>query len=435
MKFPNRHGNTKFHWKITTAVLVVFAAGGLVFAGCAAGADYYGREEVVRYAQAVHGSGTAFVREETFRYADGGRAVQYIFKDSAGRKFTVSTEPVNNSTGMSSAQRGICDRYYDAIITDRMSRLQALIDDSGLDVRITQTGSTDVKDNRTWKIAMYLDRTDDFGAASMLISKIDAELAYRCDRTSSEIGRGQPDEKSITVYMQPDRPGDGDTAENWKESAHLSDYRISAVAFTNGGDRMSASQADLEIENDFVDTVKLQSLRGESFYEISDTLSEKYSAPVLNVTSVQGHHPDNGDYVFYYDRDSGQYWMTNLDLCQDFDGFPYTYEGRGSFAQLVKWLGGDYSCENWKARWSIGHYSWSASLSVRKTASSSYAYKNMRIARGDTYLSLSEPASDIPGGGRNQTPSGRAFSIEDLVRMLHANITVNEDTMTAMIYN
>lgn len=407
-------------------------------AGCAVRADYYGKEEAVRYARAVHGSGTAFVRQEKFRYSDGSRAVKYVFKDSAGRKFTVCTESVEYSgdTGTpGTVQKGISDSYYDAIITDQMSRIQALIDESGLDMRLEQTGSTDVKDNRTWRIVLYLDRTDDFGAASMLIAKIDSLLTYRCDRTASQIGRGQADSKSVTVYMQPDTPAEGDTAENWKESTHLSDYRIASVDFTNGGDRMSASEADAEIENDFVDTVKLGEMEGTSFYDIPDTLRSKYNAPVLNVTSVQGHHPKEGAYVFYYDRDSEQYWMTDLDLCQDFDGFPYEYEGRGNFAQLVQWLGGDYSCSNWKARWTIGNYSWSASLSVKKTSDSPYAYKNMRIVRGDTFLTLSDPAADIPGGGRNQTPSGRAFSIGDLVRMLHANITINEDTMTAMIYS
>lgn len=422
----------RFHWKIIGAAI---AAALGVCAGCAAGADYYGKEEAIRYARAVHGSGTAFVREERYRYADGSRAVQYVFKDSAGRKFTIRTESVEESES-GSVQKGISDSYYDAVITDQLSRIQALIDDSGLDMRLEQTGSTDVKDNRTWRIALYLDRTDDFGAASMLIAKIDSLLAYRSDRTASEIGRGQADSKSVTVYMQPDTPAEGDTAENWKESRHLPDYRIASVDFTNGGDRMSASEADSEIENDFVDTVKLRELVGEeSFYDIPDTLRSKYNAPVLNVTSVQGHHPQAGQYVFYYDRDSGEYWMTDLDPCQDFDGFPYEYAGRGNFARLVQWLGGSYSCSDWKARWSIGNYSWSASLTTKKASDSSYAFKNMRIARGDTFLTLSDPASDIPGGGRNQTPSGRAYSIGDLVRMLHANITINEDTMTAMIYS
>lgn len=425
-----------FHWKIAGGLT---AAALCVCAGCAAGSDYYGKEEAARYARAVHGSGTAFVREEKYRYADGSRAVQYVFKDSAGRKFTVRTESVEVSgdgemTG--SVLKGISDSYYDAVITDQMSRIQALIDDSGLDMRLEQTGSTDVKDNRTWRIVLYLDRTDDFGAASMLIAKIDSLLAYRCDRTASEIGRGQADSKSVTVYMQPDTPAAGDTKENWKESRHLSDYRIASVAFTNGGDRMSASEADSEIENDFVDTVKLRELDGkESLYDIPDTLRSKYNAPVLKVTSVQGHHPKDGQYAFYYDRDSGEYWMTDLDPCQDFDGFPYAYAGQGNFAQLVQWLGGSYSCSNWKARWSIGNYSWSAALSVRKSRDFAYSFQSMRIARGDTFLTLSDPASDIPGGGRNQTPSGRAYSIGDLVRMLHANITINEDTMTAMIYS
>lgn len=414
------------------------AAALLLLAGCASAADRYGKDEIISYARTVHGSGTVFVREKTARYNGGIRSNQYIFRDSAGRKFSVWSEPVESAQDgepSGTVHKGISDNYYDAVITDRADKLQALIDDSGLDVRLVQTGSTDKSDGRTWKIEMYLDRTDDFGDASMLISKMDALLAYRCERSSSSIGHGLADSKSIVIYMEPDQRAQGDTAEDWKESPYLSNYRISSVKFTNGGDRLTASQADSEMENDFVDTVKLQKLRDVSCYDIPDTLSSKYNAPVLYVTSVQGHRPKEGEYTFYYDRDSGQYWMTNLDLCQDFDGFPYEYSTKGSFAQLVRWLGGEYSCSDWQAQWSLGNYSWTARLSVKKSASSPYTFRSMQIERGDTFLTLSQPASDIPGEGTNGTPSGRAYSIEDLVRMLHADITVNEDKMTAMIYS
>jgi hypothetical protein len=39
-----------------------------------------------------------------------------------------------------------------------------------------------------------------------------------------------------------------------------------------------------------------------------------------------------------------------------------------------------------------------------------------------------------PEGKTNGTVSGRWFSIEDLIRMLHVQVIMNQDTMTAVIY-
>ena len=114
---------------------------------------------------------------------------------------------------------------------------------------------------------------------------------------------------------------------------------------------------------------------------------------------VGTHAVDPGVYRFYYDEDSETYWLACLDPCQDFDGFPYPYEPQGRFADLVSMMNGTYTSSDWTARWKIGDDIWEARLLVS-----------------------------------NGTVSGRWFSIEDLIRMLHVQVIMNQDTMTAVIY-
>ncbi len=93
-------------------------------------------------------------------------------------------------------------------------------------------------------------------------------------------------------------------------------------------------------------------------------------------------------------------------------------------------MNGTYTSSDWTARWKIGDDIWEARLLVSDRQGVKYVYEDFYMEFNGVRKILTRP----PEGKTNGTVSGRWFSIEDLIRMLHVQVIMNQDTMTAVIY-
>lgn len=115
--------------------------------------------------------------------------------------------------------------------------------------------------------------------------------------------------------------------------------------------------------------------------------------------------------------------------CQDFEDFPYTYSGVGTFAYLVKLLGGTYSCDDWKAIWEIDGDTWEATLHTKEKDGTAYSYDFLEVSRNGVPLQLTEDNSSRGNG----TVSGRRYTLEDLELMLDIKIEIDQINMVGYI--
>jgi hypothetical protein len=205
-------------------------------------------------------------------------------------------------------------------------------------------------------------------------------------------------------------------------------HEIMKVNFsTNENERFSTESIAEDIERTFVDDIKTGEL---TCYNIPDELLYKYPAPYVEVIEINGtilnteSSDETTSYSFEYDAETEQYWIYTLDLCQDFEDFPYDYSERGNFANLVEMLGGEYTCDDWKATWTIGEHVWEAKLEVDEMSE----YKDFEIEKDRENLELSDN-NDLYG----RTVSGRPFTLEDMEKMLNVEIVVDQISMTACI--
>ena len=88
--------------------------------------------------------------------------------------------------------------------------------------------------------------------------------------------------------------------------------------------------------------------------------------------------------------------------------------------------------DNWTGSWRIGATQWEAELKTRKTAAAPYSYKSLSLTR-DGNLTLLDKVPEV-FAGTGAVPSGRPFSIRDLIRMLDVRITINQKSMTAVMF-
>lgn len=263
---------------------------------------------------------------------------------------------------------------------------------------------------------------------------------------------------------------------DWRDSSVRDAYEISRIAFTDSASstRLSAKGVAARLENDYVDAAKTF---GRTFYYIPEELWNKYPAPVLTLINISGNdlstipsgepapltqpsglsaapleeesHLEESlleesaaeqteenrifTYHFVYHRKTGTYWMTGLDPCEDFDGNPFgDYLRRGSFANLVRSLGGSYMADRSSATWRIGSSEWTAYVDTEKTHESRYTYRRIHLTRDGNVTNLDSVPELFRGTGG--TPSDRPYSIRDLIRMLDVRITINQREMTAVMF-
>ena len=399
----------------------------LLLAGCGGEQTVYTESEIIQYVKDVYGEVYRLTDTDHTVLPDGTVRDDYIFAEEDGVSFMVSTSSriSHNRFGfVTSGSPVLSDGYLDAVIGCRQQDLQRLFQDSDLDARLVRTGGGNYDCGAAWNLSIYLEDADRFNDAAKLIEKIDKILQFRCNRTYARIGSGAEMTRRVHVYLKPDRAAD----DTWKEADNIRDYRIAEIGLsTDSRQRLTAEDAAAQLEKGYVMAAKWNR---QAVYRISDELWDRYPAPWLDVVMIGTHAVEPGTYRFYYDEDSETYWLACLDPCQDFDGFPYPYEPRGRFADLVSMMNGVYTAADWAARWKIGEDIWEARLLVSDRQGVKYAYEDFYMEFNGVRKILTRP----PEGKTNGTVSGRWFSIEDLIRMLHVQVIMNQDTMTAVIY-
>lgn len=393
-----------------------------VLAACSQESDYYTDREAVEYVQQVHGS-SYYYTDSSYTTDSGGKLVyQYNFTNGEGENFSVYA-----SSGRNGEKKTFYDNYYDQVIETYASEITEAFDNSGLDASLVSDYAEHGYGN-IYTLSIYLNGSEDFAAASELIAEVNGIVHFKSDSEASEYSTLSGKTKEVEIYMKPDVPAPGDTSEDWKESELRRNYIVSSISLAGGEETVPDADAILdEMYNDYVDFAKYG---GSGMYTLTDEEWDKYPAPWLQVTAVGGNNVSSSEiYRFYYDRATGEYWMSYLDPCQDFEDFPYEYSNTGTFRELVNCLYGSYHADDWNAQWEIGGVTWKAQLQTKETDTSKYAFMSLAVTKDGKAISLSR----LPENGNNGTVSGRKLSIKDLISMLNANITVNQKTMTAVI--
>ena len=425
-----------------TAVLAALVLACALLAGCGdkeeAKPAGYTEEEIRAYAVNRFGEDVRYLSYEEITSEGGGAVYHFRCSDDVAFDIVTGVRRESGSAGTPGRTvRYVSDNYCDSVIRSRQALIGELITAYGLDVRINWTGGNSILGS-VCSMQVFLENAEEIAECASLLTDINRVLALHMSDTSIS-GMPAPAVRSVQVYLQPDkRLPDDDTRFSWTSSAYRVFYRIGEVAFTSDGEELDTAAVTEQLTNDYVDRAKIL---GRKYYDPGDTLWSKYPAPVLRVTKIgETDVSDSGVFQLEYDRVGGEYWMKTLDPCQDFDGGPYEYEGRGTFARFVEDLGGLYFPGTWRASWSIDGSEWTAQLVLRETEATPYAFGRLQLICDNTAQTLSDvPAQLVRGGsggstnaGSNGTVSGRAYNLKDLQMLLHVDCEIDQEKRTAV---
>lgn len=390
-------------------ILVALALlSGVLFCGCSLEPDYYSEEEVLKYVYSIYGTGWKFTDKNVYvdeTDEDENPVYQYTFTDNKGMSFTVEAYTYHISIDASTTifyEKGIRDDYFENKLEFNMDNIGKIMNRCGLE--------WDAGNNYYADIMIFLDDYTQVNKAASAIEKIDSLLDLRC---SFEEWKSKEDSLIVQIVLKP-----LSETEGWKEDYN---YRIATVELSNSEEeRLEASETESYINWRLAEKVKTDK---EKFYDIPEDFLYSYPSEELMVTLVNGQSPED-KYCFYYDYESKKYWIHTLDPCQDYEDFYYNYSGKGSFTRLVELMGGSCSSEDMRAEWTIGEHRWEAELLVDE----SHYYAGFAVSMDGEELKLSNPK-----GRKNITVSGRAFTMEDVEKLLGAEITVDQVNRSCQI--
>lgn len=387
-------------------ILMLTLLSGIIFSGCSLEPMYYSEEEVLQYVFDVYGVGWKFTDKEMYLDStdDRNKVYKYTFTDAQGMSFSVEAYTYRISIDASTTMfydKGIRDDYLDQKLEFNRKNIEKVLSASGFDWEIKK----DYVD-----MQIYLDNYRQTEKAAEVLAEIDRILNLKCNFEKWPVK-----ENHLTVQISL-KPDSGE--EDWKGDY---DYRITQVDFSNSeSERLSASEVEEYIGWRLAEKVKL----GKSdIYNIPDEFLYSYPEGELNLVFDEGIEPDCS-YRFIYDFENKIYWIYNLDPCQDFEDFPYNYSDKGSFSQLVAIMGGNYYADDFNGEWTIGEHNWSAYLEVDE----SNMYQSFGVFMDGKQIELSDP-----GEKANGTVSGRAFTMEDVEKLLGAKITKDPKNRTCEI--
>ena len=389
----------------------------------------------------------------------------YLYENKDGESFSVFSVsvPVEKDglpTGRS--KKALYDNYFSTVIENHLEEIKDLAKKvkkaDGPELEIIETGEPSGAFGAQYIFRLYLENHHQIDEAASLIAQIDDMLHFSRKNGTAPWNQMLAKTPSVEVYLKPDRgitggadavtraakPGkDPDALKSleipvdWRSEDVLKGYKIGRIPFTglDSAERIVADDLETRIENDYVDAARTF---GKEHYSVSDELVEKYPAPVLTLVNVGGHDlraQGNSTYTyqFIYHRKTGTYWMTGLDPCEDFDENPFgQYPRRGAFGKLVKWLGGSFTADAWSGIWRIGSTQWQALVQTKKTPRQPYAHDGLTLTCNGN-LTFLDPVPEV-FEGTGAVPSGRPYSIHDLIRMLDVRITINQKEMTAVMF-
>ena len=424
----------------------------------------YSDQEIDEYVKSIYGDSWTLKRKKEVPGEQGGMNT-YLYENKDEGTFSVfsmshTVEEDGVSNGLS--RKALYDNYFSTVIENNLEEIENLAKkarhDYGPELVVEVTGEPAGAFGAQYSFHLYLENVRQLNTAADLLEQVDQLLSFSCRQGETPWSLMRAKTPYVHIYMRPDRGvtggadavtaaakrgSDPDAAsalsipEDWRSPRVRAGYEIGTIPFTDlaSSSRLTSDALFTRMENDFTDAARTY---GKEHYTVSDELIEKYPAPVLTLVNVGGHDltakgEDAYTYQFVYCRKTGTYWMTGLDPCEDFDGNPYgDYPQRGAFANLVSCLGGTFMADNWTGSWRIGATQWEAEQKTRKTAAAPYSYKSLSLTR-DGNLTLLDKVPEV-FAGTGAVPSGRPFSIRDLIRMLDVRITINQKSMTAVMF-
>ena len=455
----------------------------------------YTDHDVEAYVRSVYGD--SWTLQKKSRSADGNGS-GYLYAGENGEIFSVFslTVPVYQD-GLASGhyRRALYDNYFSTVIEKKQDALDDLIrefrEKDGPELEIEESGESAGAYGAQYGFCMYLTRVSQLEQAAELLEKLDTLLSFSCRKGETPYSQMRRETPCVEIFLKPDgwlsegadavtgaaKTAAADSIRNgafvdWRSMGERDAFRISRIPLTDASSPGRLRQVDVRIrlENDYVDAAKTS---GKEYYSISKDLWNKYPAPVLTLVNAGGYNLLTGEmvpadpaaaetvvqetespdapaeaadqetelpggeppftYQFIYHRKTGTYWLIGLDPCEDFDENPFgNYPRRGAFAFLVKCLGGTTSADRWKGSWRIGSKEWEASLETHRTPQSAWTYEDMTLTC-DGNRTLLDPVPEA-FAGTGAVPSGRPYSIRDLIRMLDVRITINQKDMTAVMF-
>lgn len=424
----------------------------------------YSDEQIDAYVKSIYGESWTLKTKREAAGEQGGMNT-YLYENSKEGTFSVFSMSVPlEEDGISSghSRKALYDNYFRTKIENNLEEIEKLADkiheDDGPELSIEVTGEPAGAFGAQYAFRLYLENTGQIDEASSLLSQMDQILSFSCQEGEEPWSLLRPKMPCVHVYMRPNRGvtggadavtaaakrgSDPDAADaltvpgDWRDENVREGYEISSIYFTDlaSTSRLSSDGLYTRLENDYVDAARTF---GKEHYSVTDELAEKYPAPVLTLINVGGHDLTAQKeraytYQFVYCRKTDTYWMTGLDPCEDFDGNPFgNYPRRGAFANLVSCLGGTFTADDWTGSWRIGSTRWEAALTTKEAVGTPYSYKSLKLTC-DGNITLLDKVPDV-FAGTGAVPSGRPFSIRDLIRMLDVRITINQKNMTAVMF-
>lgn len=387
---------------------LLFALITLLLVGCSTKPTYYSKDYVMQYVRNMYGKDCDYTDLFTEADDEGNPIYVYQFQDKNGITFSVSTYTKHISIDASTSifyEKCITDDYLKNVYDAHLDALTAL----------TTCYSFDAECKEYKTISVWLDSYTQLAEVADFAAKADAllSLEYNAEGYNNHKTSGI----SISVYLKPD---DAPSGLEWRDGYG---NNIGGITMSSSqSERWTADSAFTTMERSLVNGIKTGKF---DQYQLPDDIFYKYPAPRIKLASVNGSSNLEFSYAFKYDTETDSYWISDLDPCQDFAEFPYNYLDKGTFAKLVQLLGGTYHCENWTATWEIGSNKWTAKLKTTEK-DSKYTYDKLTVKCNGKTVSLSDP-----GDKNNGTVSGRAFTVEDLEKMLGVTIEIDQVNMTA----
>ncbi len=391
----------------------------LMFVGCSTEPTYYSDREVGEYVQDIFG--TEYKLKNKLAYPDDTdeENVMYEYEYTNGeQEFSVFSSTIHTSFISGETifyEENIYDNFIQSEIKRKESEIAKLFEKSGFEYSIYDEGYYNIG------LTIYLEDYTDIESAAKTIASLDNLMNLKYDYLNWKDGTVQS-MFEVEIKIKPNGIYSG---ENWKE-----DYstNVSTIRLSNSGEGRRDPAGIVEsIERALIDKADSSY---EEIYVLPDEFIGKHLPKTLDLVSINGeainliNEEENEEYFyeFKYDTSRDFYYIDNLDPSQNFEG-SYNYFDTGSFQNLVEQLGGEYVITgDWESMWKIGEDVWQGVLIVDKD---SY-FQDFILYKNGELVSLSENLEDDGNG----TVSGRQFTMEDLEKMLGADLIMNTEMKT-----
>ncbi len=387
----------------------------LSLTACSVKPVYYTRDEVLSYANRVFGYDIVLLEE--LAYPDDSEEenmmFEFVFVDDNGIEFSVFdyTGHVNFVSGETIFyEKKISDNYINTMIDYNSEGIEDILKSYGIFDYWFEEG-----------LILHLNDYNQFEATAKAIEEIDALLNFDIDYENWSYGSLARDGYEVTVQLKPNAEGYEVVDGEWENGYQYTIAR--APISTKEEIQYTAEEYFTLIERELVYIIKDDRKKGnETIYSLPDEILDKYPPKSLWLAQIP-YDSFEGSLNFSYNSDDEKYWIDQLDPCQD-SIEEYNYWHKESFKDIVEFLGGEYeSTTDWKAKWTVNGDEFEAELIVYEN---SY-YKDFIVYKNGEKLEL-----DDPKGEKNGTVSGRAFSLEDLEKMLSTEILIDKYDETAI---